>query len=190
MRNYYLKIINRETAIMSANPEFPDFSITNLNPTERQIIKFVFRWNKSMLPNTSDIATELNLPPSTVSSTLKRMKETGISNKGSKKSSPRRRNSDIAKLIEWEPHHGVVLTDFGKKVAEHIEHHHLVMVLFFQESLGIDFEEAHQESELLGIVLSCKLKNIIMEKYNFNISTWDKKCICPDDAAKGCVLAV
>ena len=55
---------------MSANPEFPDFSITNLNPTERQIIKFVFRWNKSMLPNTSDIATELNLPPSTVSSTL------------------------------------------------------------------------------------------------------------------------
>ena len=175
---------------MSANPEFPDFSITNLNPTERQIIKFVFRWNKSMLPNTSDIATELNLPPSTVSSTLKRMKETGISNKGSKKSSPRRRNSDIAKLIEWEPHHGVVLTDFGKKVAEHIEHHHHVMELYLHESLGIDFEEAHQESELLGIVLSCKLKNIFMEKYNFNISTWDKKCICPDDAAKGCVLAV
>ena len=174
---------------MKAKNDFPNFNIMELNPTERHIIKFVSRWDKAILPNTSDIAMELNLPLSTVSSTLKRMKDTASIKNDSKKISPRKRSSDIAKFFAWEPHHGVVLTEFGKKVAEHIEHHHHVMELYLHSTLGIDNQLAHEESELLSISLSCKLKNIIMDKFNFDLDTWNKKCICPDDLEKGCILS-
>ncbi|MFW9930042.1 MAG: hypothetical protein ACFFD1_11675 [Candidatus Thorarchaeota archaeon] len=167
---------------------FPDFSIADLNPTERLIIKFVSRWKRSILPNTRDIATELNLPQSTVSSSLKRMKETKANDKLTKKSSTKKKNSDMSKLFEWEPHHGVALTAFGKKIAEHIEHHHHVMEIYLHKSLGLEKVQAHHESELLSLSLSCNLSNIIAEKFNLDIDSLSKLCICPEDHEKGCIL--
>ena len=123
---------------MHENPN-KKYPINDLNPTERQIIKFVYRWNKQMLPNTRDIANQLNLPQSTVSSTLKRMKE----------------SKDKHNIFEWEPHHGVALTSDGEGTAVHIENHHHILELFLHRSLDLDEHTAHQESELLGIAMSC-----------------------------------
>lgn len=140
-----------------------NFPITDLNPTERHIIKFVYRWKEPLPPNTRDIADQLKLPQSTVTSTLKRMKDSQTKNE----------------IFAWEPHHGVALTDIGKKTAEHIEHHHHMLEFFLHESLDIDEKMAHQESELLGVSVSCNLTEQIFKK--FPINDMGKSCICPDE---------
>lgn len=153
--------------------EFGEFDITDLNPTERHIIKFVYHWDKQMPPNTRDISEGLNLPQSTVSSTLKRMKDT---------------KKDKKDIFQYEPHHGVALTDEGKQIAEHIEHHHHIMEIYLHESLGLDEINSHQESELLGISVSCNLTNIILKKYKLSKDSLGQFCICPDEKGTECVL--
>lgn len=154
--------------------EFPleKYPFNDLNPTERQIIKFVYRWNKQMLPNTGDIAKQLNLPQSTVSSTLKRMKGTD-KKKG---------------IFEWEPHHGVALSMAGKKIAEHIENHHHILEIFLHKSLELNEDQAHKESELLGISVSCDLTQIISNYYKISMDSLGEYCICPDDKEQECVF--
>lgn len=149
-----------------------NFPINELNPTERQIIKFVYRWNKQMLPNTGDIAKQLNLPQSTVTSTLKRMKGTD-------------KKKDI---FTYEPHHGVSLTEYGKMVAVHIENHHHIMEIFLHKSLELDENQAHRESELLGLSVSCNLTNTISAYYNLSKDSLSKFCICPDHKQQECIL--
>lgn len=156
---------------MHENPD-RKYPINDLNPTERQIIKFVYRWNKQIPPNTRDIANQLNLPQSTVTSTLKRMKDSKGKNN----------------IFDWEPHHGVALTSDGEGTAAHIENHHHILELFLHRSLDIDENMAHQESELLGIAMSCNLTEKIYEKYNLTIDDMAKSCICPDDDEEGCVF--
>ena len=152
--------------------EFGEFKLTDLNTTERHIIKFVYHWKKQMPPNTRDISKGLNLPQSTISSTLKRMKDG---------------NKQKKDIFQYEPHHGVALTEeFGKEIAEHIEHHHHIMEIYLHKSLGLDEISSHQESELLGLSVSCNLTNIISEKYNINKEKLGQFCICPEE--KECVL--
>ena len=148
------------------------FPINDLNPTERQIIKFVYRWVNQMLPNTKDIAKNLNLPHSTVSSTLKRMKGT----------------EKKKYIFAWEPYHGVALTEEGKIIAEHIENHHHIMEIFLHKSLELDEIRSHKESELLGISVSCELTKTISDYYNITKDSLGKFCICPDDKEKECVF--
>ena len=164
------KIEQKKMNDNAMNPD--DFKITELNPTERQIIKFVYHWEKQMPPNTKDISKRLNFPQSTVSSTLKRMKET---------------KQQKREIFQYEPHHGVALTEFGKKIAEHIEHHHHIMEIYLHKSLGLNEMVSHRESELLGISVSCNLTNIISEKYNITKDTLGQFCICPEDGNE-CVL--
>ncbi len=142
-----------------------NFPINDLNPTERQIIKFVYRWKEPIPPNTRDIADQLNVPQSTVTSTLKRMKDSQNKNK----------------IFAWEPHHGVALTEKGKGTAEHIENHHHILEFFLHKSLNLDGNIAHQESDLLGVSVSCNLTERIFEKYKISFDDIGKFCICPDE---------
>lgn len=147
------------------------FPLNELNSTERQIIKFVYRWDKQMPPNTRDIADHLNFPQSTVSSTLQRMKK-----------------SDKKDIFDWEPHHGIALTETGRNVAEHLENHHHIMEIFLHNSLELDEVRSHQESEILGLSVSCNLTKIISDYYNITKDSLGQSCICPDDKEKECVF--
>ena len=149
------------------------FNINDLNPTERHIIKFVYHWNKQMPPNTRDISKGLYLPQSTVSSTLKRMKDG---------------NKQKKDIFQYEPHHGVALTGFGKEIAEHIEHHHHIMEIYLHKSLDLDEISSHEESELLGLSVSCNLTNLILKKYKLSKESLGQFCICPDEVGNECVL--
>ena len=151
---------------------FEKYPITDLNPTEREIIKFVYRWKKNYLPNSRDIAENLRLPQSTVSSTLKRMKD-----------SKKKKN-----IFEWEPHHGVELTEEGQIIAEHIENHHHIMEIFLHKALELDEHQAHKESESLGISVSCDLTKIISNYYKLTLESLGESCICPDDKEQECVF--
>lgn len=147
-------------------------SLIALNPTERQIIKFVYRWNGEDPPVTKIISEKLNIPHSTISSTLQRMQ------KDSKKSD----------LFDWKPHTPVALTQSGRNLAEHIEHHHHIMEIFLHKSLDLDENQSHQESELLGLSVSCNLAKTISAHFNLTKSTLGQFCICPDDKEQECVF--
>ena len=147
--------------------------LTELNSTERQIVKFVYHWDKEIPPNTNDIYKGLKIKQSTISSTLKRMKES------------KKLKKDI---FNYKPHHDVTLTAYGKRIAEHLEHHHHIMEIYLHQSLGLDELVSHQESELLGLSVSCNLTNIISEKFNITKEKLGQYCICPEEKTSECVL--
>ena len=148
-----------------------NFDLNQLNKNEMQIIKFVLKWNKPIAPNASDVSKGLDLPASTVLSTLKRMKQADEKNK--------RRAKEIALIFDWAPRHSITLTKFGQDIAKHIDLHHHIFELFLAEQLSIPKQEAHKESELMEINISCKLTDRIINK--LNLIQWEKLCICPEE---------
>jgi Mn-dependent DtxR family transcriptional regulator len=169
------------SSIQSNSSQLP---LSVFNSTELQIIRFVFRWIKPIPPNTSDIANGLRFPASTVVSTLSRMKNASQRPKNSEldqrnlASTARIRPREISMIFDWEPHRAVQLTEFGLKVAEHLEQHHHVLEYFLHQTLPLSKEQAHNESDILGTAMTCTLTMIISEK--FRIDSWKEACICPE----------
>ena len=81
-------------------------------------------------------------------------------------------------ILQWEPRHSIIITDLGKRVAEHIEQHHHVFELLLHDFLGLTKEEAHHESSEIGSSISCMVTKAIIKK--LKIESWEKKCICPE----------
>jgi DtxR family Mn-dependent transcriptional regulator len=57
-------------------------------------------------------------------------------------------------LLEYEKHHGVVLTDDGEKIALEIIRYHRLLELFLQETLGFTWDQVHAEADRLEHVIS------------------------------------
>ena len=66
-------------------------------------------------------------------------------------------------LLEYQKHRGVALTDRGRLVALEVIRHHRLIELFLHETLGFDWDEVHDEAELLEHVLSERLEARIAE---------------------------
>jgi DtxR family Mn-dependent transcriptional regulator len=148
--------------------------LSMLSTTEKILILAINRWNKDFAPNASDLAKEVNIPASTVTTSLKRMKDTVENSKGKRKKS-----SMLSLIFDWEPHHSITLTSFGKNVAEHIEKHHHILELFLFEDLKLSKTDAHNESEILGTMISCNITKAMNKKLKKEFTR--NTCICPEE---------
>lgn len=101
---------------------------------------------------TKEIASALSISPPSVSEMLKKLVEEGY--------------------IEYQIYKGVKLTERGRKEALHIKKRHLLWEVFLVEKLGYDWEDVHEEAELLEHITSPKLEKLL-ERY------LDYPKICP-----------
>ena len=60
-------------------------------------------------------------------------------------------------LVDYEKHYGVRLTDAGEKIALEVLRHHRLLELYLSEALGFEWDEVHEQAELLEHVISEKL---------------------------------
>ena len=57
-------------------------------------------------------------------------------------------------LLEYEKHHGVLLTEDGEKIALEIIRYHRLLELFLQKTLGFSWDQVHAEADRLEHVIS------------------------------------
>jgi DtxR family transcriptional regulator, Mn-dependent transcriptional regulator len=94
--------------------------------------------------STTELATLLEVRPASVSGMLRKLSELG--------------------LAEHEPYHGARLTERGRRVALEVIRHHRLVELFLVESLGMTWDEVHDEAEVLEHALSEELEELIAAK--------------------------
>jgi DtxR family transcriptional regulator, Mn-dependent transcriptional regulator len=93
---------------------------------------------------TSALAERLGVWPGTVTAMLKRMADLG--------------------LLEYEPYHGVTLTDAGERVALEVIRHHRLIETFLADSLDMPWDRVHNEAEVLEHYISEDLERRIADK--------------------------
>jgi DtxR family Mn-dependent transcriptional regulator len=86
--------------------------------------------------STNQIADALDIKPASVTGMMKKL---SISN---------------PPLVDYQKHHGVALTNEGRKVALEIIRHHRLLETFLYESLGFDWDTVHEEADRLEHVIS------------------------------------
>ena len=67
-------------------------------------------------------------------------------------------------LARHQPYHGIELTPAGRRVALEVIRHHRLLELYLVESLGMSWDEVHDEAEVLEHVLSEELEGLIAAK--------------------------
>ena len=104
---------------------------------------------KEGLAKTTLLAEKLGIQAGTVSEMIKRL---------SKGSPP---------LITYKHHHGVRLTAKGKKAALSVIRRHRLLETFLHETLGLSWDEVHEEAEVLEHHLSERVTNSIDQHLDF-----------------------
>lgn len=93
---------------------------------------------------TNDIAARLGVSTGSVSAMLGKLTENG--------------------LVERERYRGAALTAEGRTAALRVVRRHRLIELFLAQSLGMPWEELHDEAEILEHVVSDRLIDLIAEK--------------------------
>ncbi len=93
---------------------------------------------------TTALAEMLGVSPGTVTAMLKRMSEGG--------------------LVEYEPYHGVGLTEAGERVALEVIRHHRLLESYLAEALDMPWDRVHDEAEVLEHYISEDLEQLIAKK--------------------------
>ncbi len=70
------------------------------------------------------------------------------------------------KLVNYEKHYGVTLTEAGEKLALEVIRHHRLIELFLMEALGFSWDEVHEQADILEHVISEKLEERIAAVLN------------------------
>ena len=91
--------------------------------------------------STSALAERLDVAPSTVTAMVKRL--------------------DRMKLVAYAPYHGVTLTAAGQRVALEVIRHHRLIEAFLADSLGMPWDQVHDEAEVLEHYISEDLERLI-----------------------------
>ena len=94
--------------------------------------------------STNDLAALLEVRPASVSGMLRKLSDLG--------------------LVEHERYRGTRLTERGRGVALEVIRHHRLVELFLVESLGMTWDEVHDEAEVLEHALSEELEELIATK--------------------------
>jgi DtxR family transcriptional regulator, Mn-dependent transcriptional regulator len=66
-----------------------------------------------------------------------------------------------AGLVHYEPYHGVRLTAAGEQIALEMLRHHRLLELYLVERMGVPWDQAHAEADVLEHVLSEALESRI-----------------------------
>jgi DtxR family transcriptional regulator, Mn-dependent transcriptional regulator len=61
-------------------------------------------------------------------------------------------------VVDYAPHHGVLLTAAGEAIALHIVRRHRLVELFLTTVLGYSWDEVHEEAERLEHVISDRME--------------------------------
>jgi DtxR family Mn-dependent transcriptional regulator len=64
-------------------------------------------------------------------------------------------------LVNYEKHYGVTLTPSGEKIALEVIRHHRLLELYLSEALGFEWDEVHEQADILEHVISEKLEERI-----------------------------
>lgn len=70
------------------------------------------------------------------------------------------------KLVDYEKHYGVTLTDSGRKLALEVLRHHRLIEAYLIEALGFSWDEVHEQADVLEHVISEKLEDRIAAALN------------------------
>jgi len=57
-------------------------------------------------------------------------------------------------LVDYQKHHGALLTPYGEKVALEVLRHHRLLEMFLHQVLGYEWDEVHAEADRLEHVIS------------------------------------
>jgi DtxR family Mn-dependent transcriptional regulator len=86
--------------------------------------------------STNQLADCLGVTPASVTGMLKKLSE----------------NDPV--LVDYQKHHGAVLTEVGKNAALEILRHHRLLEMFLHQVLGFDWDQVHEEADRLEHVIS------------------------------------
>ncbi len=86
--------------------------------------------------STNQLAECLDITPASVTGMLKKLAE------------------NEPALIDYQKHHGAVLTETGMNAALEIVRHHRLLEMFLHQVLGFDWDEVHDEADRLEHVIS------------------------------------
>jgi DtxR family Mn-dependent transcriptional regulator len=95
--------------------------------------------------STNQIAATLNVTPASVTGMIKKLAATD------------------PPLLDYQSHHGVILTTEGRQVALEIVRHHRLLELFLHQMLGYEWDEVHAEADRLEHVISEEFEERIAE---------------------------
>ncbi|MGL4460602.1 MAG: metal-dependent transcriptional regulator [Planctomycetia bacterium] len=87
--------------------------------------------------STGDLARRLGVSPGSVTSMLRTLADSG--------------------LAEYQAYEGVRLSDVGKKLALRVLRRHRLVELFLEKTLGLSWDEVHEEAEHLEHAVSDRL---------------------------------
>jgi DtxR family Mn-dependent transcriptional regulator len=116
----------------------------NLTQSVEDYIKAIYELTRGEeRATTSHIAEYLRVTPASVTGMIKKL------------------SAAKHPLLEYKKHHGVVLTQEGKKAALETLRHHRLLELFLYEILGYPWDEVHEEADRLEHVISEKFEERI-----------------------------
>jgi DtxR family Mn-dependent transcriptional regulator len=103
--------------------------LTSFSQSMQDYLKAILHASEHGAAQTSDIAQRLGVSPASVSGMIKKLAE--------------------LRLVDYERHRGVSLTQAGRKVALEVLRHHRLIELYLSEALGYTWDEVHEEAEKL-----------------------------------------
>lgn len=93
--------------------------------------------------STNDVAERMNVTPPSATGMIQRLA------------------AEEPALVDYQKHHGVMLTSDGQQIALEIIRHHRLLETFLQEKLGYTWDEVHEEADRLEHVISEELEERI-----------------------------
>ncbi len=106
-----------------------------LTKEREDYLKAIYHLQQERAPvQTTTLARALNVEPASVTGVIKRLAELN--------------------LVEYQPYHGVTLTEQGEKFALEIIRHHRLIELYLIKALGYTWDEVHEEAERLEHAVS------------------------------------
>lgn len=126
----------------SALPDIAQGVRPRITPAMEDYLKAIYRLNADGGPVTTQrLADELGISGPSVTNMVKRL--------------------DELKMLQHARYHGVVLTTAGERVALEVLRHHRLLEVYLAESLGVPWDEVHEEAERLEHLLSDNLERRI-----------------------------
>ncbi|MFK7802921.1 MAG: iron dependent repressor, metal binding and dimerization domain protein [Anaerolineae bacterium] len=102
-------------------------------------LKTIYRLAQEEFPvSTSRLAEAREVKPASVTGMIKRL--SGLD------------------LVNYQKHYGVTLTESGRKIALEVIRHHRLIETYLMEALGFEWDEVHEQADLLEHVISEKLE--------------------------------
>ncbi len=110
---------------------------TNLTQTIEDYLKSIYELTRSgQRASTNQLALYLGVTPASVSEMIKKLAESQPS------------------LVDYQKHHGVILTQDGERIALEILRHHRLLEMYLHQVLGYGWDEVHDEADRLEHVIS------------------------------------